>query len=237
MSRELRQVVASLAWLRIDEYFHSTESSFSSNREIVPLLKLVTIFDPSFTDAYLILAHHLAFNLGDRDGAISVIDEGISKNTSPPAPKLAELMFEAAWIRISLAHDTDETIALLSRGGKLVTRDCDPDNTALAMRLLDRLEKARSGKGFVLTAPPRAADAEFLKGLCGHEDDHEGDAGHEEDHDEGHSHIFAGQNPWHVPDNFRRLRNATAAYFVIAFFLLAASASTRGRKGKKEKAE
>ncbi len=135
MSKELRQIAASYLWLRVDEYFHSTAVKMSENSEIVPLFKLVTIFDPSFIDAYIVLAHHLAFHLDKIENSLMVLKEAINNNLHPPAPRLSELYFQAGWIYAMLKKETNEAILMLDAGQKYMNSECDQDNAHLALRL------------------------------------------------------------------------------------------------------
>lgn len=195
MSKELRQVAASYLWLRVDEYFHSTAVKLSANTEIVPLFKLVTIFDSSFIDAYLVLAHHLAFHLKKTDGALEVLKDGVANNLKPPAPRLSELYFEAGWIYALLKNDTAEAILALTEGERYLTKECDADNAHLAIRLLKYLDKTMP-ENFDINAYRRTMSNEDVHrkleemNICagGHDHDHGHDAeGH--DHDEpGHVH-------------------------------------------------
>ncbi len=217
MSRELRQVVASYVWLRIDEYFHSTQTPLRYNREIVPLLKLVTIFDETFIDAYFILAHHLAFHLKNHGPAVELLKEGISRNIKPLNPRISELYFEAGWILSLDLNETAEAILTLREGKKYLTDQCDYDNAHLALKLLDYLERSSSGEAVILKMFPKAYDEkESFDELMGHEEESkDGHGAHDDDHE---SHLYFGQNPWHNPDTVKKIQNSIVFYF--SFFLI-----------------
>ena len=218
MSRELRQVVASCVWLRIDEYFHSTGTPLRTNREIVPLLKLVTIFDGSFIDAYFILAHHLSFHLANHRPAVELLNEGIARNKSPLNPRISELYFEAGWILSMNLNDTAEAIFNLREGKKYLTDQCDYDNAHLALKLLDYLERTAKGESGIVKMAPRTYDknASFKQLMNCEDEEKEGEhAGHDEEHE---SHLYFGQNPWHNPGAVKNLENSIVFYF--SFFVI-----------------
>ncbi len=245
MSKELRQVAASYIWLRVDEYFHSTAVKFRENTEIVPLLKLVTIFDSSFIDAYLILAHHLAFHLEKPGRALAVLKEGIESNLTPPASRLSELYFESGWIHAILNNETNEAILALEAGQKYLSADCDKDNAHLAMKLMQFLKNSLREDFDINSYRTDINRAEILKKFEGggeldhhnHGDEHSG--GHEHIHGHGgciHSHSdgpgseefarehqYAGDNPWHNPFLCSRLKSGV--YFYVSLFIFFFSAA------------
>ncbi|HOT74460.1 MAG TPA: hypothetical protein PK467_01630 [Candidatus Wallbacteria bacterium] len=226
MSKELRQVAASYLWLRVDEYFHSAAVRMSENREIIPLIKLVTIFDHSFIEAYLVLAHHLAYHLDKKDMAIEVLNEGIENNLNPPASRLSELYFEAGWINATLLKDTKEAILSLAAGKKYLSDDCDIDNASLALRLLNYLKNSQKDIFDMDTYRKTISDKDIYAKLesLGREaeEQHDGEDGHATDIEgPADEHRYAGQNPWQNPFLSARLTKAAYVYaFMLACFLL-----------------
>ncbi|OQA79882.1 MAG: hypothetical protein BWY32_01424 [bacterium ADurb.Bin243] len=229
MSKELRQVAASYLWLRVDEYFHSAAVRMSENREIIPLIKLVTIFDHSFIEAYLVLAHHLAYHLEKKDMAVAVLNEGIENNLHPPASRLSELYFEAGWINATLLKDTREAILSLMEGQKYLSVDCDVDNAHLASRLLNYLKNSAKDSFDLDSYSKNISDKDIYAKLellaRTAEENHDHENGHDHDHDHGGSsaneHRYAGQNPWQNPFLSARLAKASYFYaFMLACFLL-----------------
>ena len=251
MSKELRQVAASYLWLRVDEYFHSTAVKFRENTEIVPLFKLVTVFDSSFIDAYLILSHHLAFHLQKPAKALAVLKDGIENNLTPPASRLSELYFESGWIHAILNNETNEAILALEAGQKYLSADCDADNAHLAMRLLHFLKNSVKSDFDIDFYRANINRAEILKKFEGseiaHHHNHDHDRGHEHEHEHEHAHDhgyggcihshdgepgseefarehqYAGHNPWHNPFLCSRLRSGV--YFYISLFIIFFSAA------------
>ncbi len=246
MSKELRQVAASYLWLRVDEYFHSTAVKFRENTEIVPLFKLVTIFDSSFIDAYLILSHHLAFHLQKPDKALAVLKEGIENNLNPPDSRLSELYFESGWIHAILNNETGEAIIALEAGRKHLSSDCDKDNAHLAMRLLQYLKNSLRDDFNIDSYRNNINRAAILKKFeVGEDREHHHQHGDEHNHEQGHihghggcihshtdepgfeefarEHQYAGHNPWHNPYLCSRLKSGV--YFYISLFIFFFSAA------------
>lgn len=245
MSKELRQVAASYLWLRVDEYFHSTAVKFRHNTEIVPLFKLVTIFDSSFIDAYLILSHHLAFHLEKPAQALAVLKEGIENNLTPPDSRLSELYFESGWIQAIINNETNEAILALEAGQKNLSADCDKDNAHLAMKLLQYLKNSLRDDFDINSYRTDINRATILKKFEGggeldhhnHGDEHSGGHGHIHGHggcihshsDEPGSeefareHQYAGLNPWHNPFLCSRLKSGVYLYISLFIFFLSAT--------------
>lgn len=150
MTKESRQIIASYFWLRCDEYFHSTATSLRGNSEIVPLLKIAVIFDPSLVDAYTVLSYHLSTNLDKPKEALETITEAIEKNTDmktglPLNTRISELYVQAAFISYFDFHKTSETIILTQNAIKYKTDECDDDTMRFASILHNYLEAHSSG--------------------------------------------------------------------------------------------
>jgi hypothetical protein len=221
MSKELRQVAASYLWLRVDEYFHSTAVKFRKNTEIVPLFKLVTVFDSSFIDAYLLLAHHLAFHLEKPGLALAVLKEGIENNLTPPASKLSELYFESGWIHAIINNETNEAILALEAGQKYLDADCDKDNAHLAMRLMQFLKNSIRTDFDINFYRANLTRANMQKKIEESEAAHHNECEHNHEHDvNDHEHEYAGHNPWHNPFLCSRLKSGVYLYMslLVIFF-------------------
>lgn len=92
----MREAVASMLWVRADEFFHSGQYE-----AILPLVRLVTWLDPQQIDVYSTGAWHLDYNFVDQEQrsdrryippAIALLEEGIRNN-----PGIFDLYFELAW--------------------------------------------------------------------------------------------------------------------------------------------
>lgn len=53
-----RKVAANFVWLQVDKYWHQ-----GYNQRMIPLMKTCVALDPSFVDAYLLGAWHMAYNM------------------------------------------------------------------------------------------------------------------------------------------------------------------------------
>ena len=93
---ELRYTVAALLWMKTDYYQHEYEfsgKSFQTNEPIMPLIRLITILDPHFIQAYDFGAYHLAVNLKKKEESIKFIKEGLDNN-----PEAFELNWEYGFL-------------------------------------------------------------------------------------------------------------------------------------------
>lgn len=224
MTREMRQLLASYTWLRIDQYFHSTGLKMRENTEIVPLLRLVTLFDPSFVDAYIVLACHLADHLGRKREALEIIREGIKNNMGdggkPLSPRVSELYFGAGWIFFTHFHETAEAALSISQGRKYLTPECDTDDVYLAGKLLDYIARNSTEELAAAVKMPE-------KTIEGGGQSHSGEPAQESRDDDGcddPDHAFAGQNPWHDPGTRDDLSRVTGVYIVLSVFVFAGAA-------------
>lgn len=93
----LREAVASMLWVRADEFFHNGEYE-----AILPLVRMVTWLDPQQIDVYSTGAWHLDYNFTDEEQrsdrryippAIALLKEGIENN-----PEIWDLRFDLGWM-------------------------------------------------------------------------------------------------------------------------------------------
>jgi len=99
----LREVAASLLWLRIEDYFHSGQ-----HERIAPLIRIITWLDPHFIEAYSSGAWQLAWNSEDWrliPSAEEFLEEGIKNN-----PDKYELYADMAWLYYDKLKDYDKAI-------------------------------------------------------------------------------------------------------------------------------
>jgi len=231
MTLELRQIIASITWLRVDEYFHSSARSMRYNTEIVPLLRLVTLFDHSFVDAYLVLAFHLADHLNRQREALEILKEGIAGNLRPDgrptSGKISELFFEAGWINVTHFHDTSEAAANIVMGEKFITPECDTDNVFLARKLLyyirgnsteeikfDLKPKMIGGLNFDGGATAAISLAESVSAESAVKKSEGGEDG------TGVSDLYAGRNPWNNPGLRKDLKCLSLVYVLASLIFL-----------------
>lgn len=99
----LREVAASLLWLKIEDYFHSGE-----HEKIAPLIRIITWLDPHFIEAYSSGAWQLAWNSEDWrliPSAEEFLREGIKNN-----PDKYELYADMGWLYYDKVKDYDKAI-------------------------------------------------------------------------------------------------------------------------------
>jgi tetratricopeptide (TPR) repeat protein len=108
----LREVAASLLWMKIEDYFHSGE-----HEKIPPLIRIITWLDPHFVEAYSSGAWQLAWNSEDWrliPSAEAFLEEGIKNN-----PDKYELYADMGWLYYDKIKDYDKAIVWYKRASAL----------------------------------------------------------------------------------------------------------------------
>lgn len=108
----LREVAASLLWLKIEDYFHSGE-----HEKIAPLIRIITWLDPHFIEAYSSGAWQLAWNSEDWrliPSAEEFLKEGIKNN-----PDKYELYADMGWLYYDKVKDYEKAIEWYKKAAAL----------------------------------------------------------------------------------------------------------------------
>jgi len=102
---QIKSFVAGVLRITADEYMHIgptkkakqnfVAGSFAGNTEIMSLLELSVILEPTNTDMYAVMSHNLALYLNRFDDAIKLLHRGIQANKN--APDLHKLYGAAAY--------------------------------------------------------------------------------------------------------------------------------------------
>lgn len=93
---ELRYTAAAVLWMKTDYYHHEYEFrgiDYRTNESLMPLIRLITILDPHFVQAYDFGAYHLAVNLKKKKESMKFLQEGITNN-----PEAFELVWEYGFL-------------------------------------------------------------------------------------------------------------------------------------------
>ena len=93
---EFRTVMARYLWFKMDLYhevLEGTESNQAQQDQIIPLLRMVSLLDPSITDSYDLMAWEMAGTHQDPTQALVLLAEGLKKN-----PKSWPLAFRKSLI-------------------------------------------------------------------------------------------------------------------------------------------
>lgn len=93
---EFRTILARYLWFKMDLYHEVLDTqSVASERqtEVIPLLRMVSLLDPSIVESYDNLAWDLYKGQEESQQALSILDEGIQRN-----PDSFQLHFRAAGI-------------------------------------------------------------------------------------------------------------------------------------------
>lgn len=109
LAGQFRKVIAGAIWVKADAYHHEFikhNRHWTSNHELIPMMRAVTTLDPSFTEAYASGAWMMALYQKKPDDAKAYLREGIRNN--PGSSGLYETMAVIHWkcdkdIRASLA--------------------------------------------------------------------------------------------------------------------------------------
>lgn len=91
---EFKTVLARYLWFRMDLFHEVLDDQGvdpEKQKEVLPLLRMVTLLDPSMTDSYDQIVWDIYKGTGDYETAMSLLDEGLEKN-----PKSYELTFRKA---------------------------------------------------------------------------------------------------------------------------------------------
>ena len=93
---EIKTVLARYLWFRMDLFHEVLDEQgvvASKQAEVLPLLRMVTLLDPSMTDSYDQIVWDLYRGHNDVDKAMEILEEGLKRN-----PKSYELTFRKALI-------------------------------------------------------------------------------------------------------------------------------------------
>lgn len=99
----IREVLASLMWVRADDYFHRGEY-----RPIISMVRQITAIDPHQLDVYATGAWHMAYNFMDKrliaDG-VEFLEEGCKNNDS-----VYDLFFELGYMHYDKTKNYPEAV-------------------------------------------------------------------------------------------------------------------------------
>jgi hypothetical protein len=94
----MRQVAASLLWVKTDDYFHEGQYE-----PILRMVRLITTIDPHQVDVYTTGAWHMAYNFMDKRlirAGLEFLQEGVENN-----PSIYDLYFESGWTNMDKMKD------------------------------------------------------------------------------------------------------------------------------------
>ena len=113
---ELRYTAAALLWMKTDYYHHEYEFAgkpLNINEPIMPLIRLITLLDPHFVQAYDFGAYHLAVNLRMYKESMNFLKEGLTYN-----PNSFELNWEYGFL-LYMAKNYSEALPYLLKAREL----------------------------------------------------------------------------------------------------------------------
>jgi len=103
---EVKTVMARYLWFRMDLFHEVLDTqgvAAEKQAEVLPLLRIITLLDPSLTDSYDQIVWDLYKGHNDVETAFEILDEGLRRN-----PESYELNFRKALL-LFLEEDYDET--------------------------------------------------------------------------------------------------------------------------------
>ncbi|MDO8588705.1 MAG: hypothetical protein Q7T82_16880 [Armatimonadota bacterium] len=83
LAGEFRSVIANFLWIKVERYHHEfiqTNADWRANKDMLPLIKMITDLDPHFTEAYLCGSWMLSMGLDRPDEGIAFAKEGVRNN-------------------------------------------------------------------------------------------------------------------------------------------------------------
>ncbi|MCD6310479.1 MAG: tetratricopeptide repeat protein, partial [Candidatus Eremiobacteraeota bacterium] len=143
---ELRYTLAAVLWMKCDHYHHEFEVEHHGNPfknpPMLQLMKMVTVLDPHFEQAYSVTAYDLAVSFDKKEEALKFINEGIKNN-----PESRLLFWDKGFILFHF-QEYREAIAPLTIAFQRSTKRFDKLNSArlLAHSYLKLGDKARAKK-------------------------------------------------------------------------------------------
>lgn len=123
LAGEFRTVAANLLWIKADKYHHEFighGGNWNENKDLLPLIKLITELDPHFIEAYLTGSWMLATGLEKHDAAVRYLREGISNN-----PKSFELYEGLATLYARRLSDPQKSLQCFEKALYLARDDFD----------------------------------------------------------------------------------------------------------------
>jgi hypothetical protein len=130
-----REIMASLLWIRTDDYFHRGEY-----RPIIRLVKLITTIDPHQIDVYATGAWHMSYNFMDkrliREG-LEFLADGVKNN-----PNIYDLWFEAGYQHMDKTHNFPEAIKWYKQALTKKTTEGKPAPMYVGFQLAHAFEKS-----------------------------------------------------------------------------------------------
>lgn len=113
----LRTFAAAVMWNRIEPQFHHYygDVSISKQTYLLPSLKIISILDPQFTQAYYISSYVVTKNVGAEEG-LDVARDGVAAN-----PKSG--LLRANVVQLLFIQDKEKNRAELLRRGREIMQD------------------------------------------------------------------------------------------------------------------
>jgi len=120
---QFRTVLANMLWMKADQYHHEFiehNPHWTQNRDVLPLMKMVTVMDPHFVQAYTNAAWMLGLYQNRPAEARAFLLEGLRWN--PSSSEIYETLAILAWRN---DHNPRATLRYLERARACARTDFD----------------------------------------------------------------------------------------------------------------
>jgi len=144
LAGEFRTVAANLLWMKAEVYHHEFirhGGDWNENKDILPLIKLITDLDPHFVEAYLTGAWMLATGLDRKRDALAYLQEGILNN-----PKSYELYEEVGTLYARQLEEPRKGLPFLEKAFSLARDDFDRKRLGRLVRTVRRICREEESK-------------------------------------------------------------------------------------------
>lgn len=136
LTGEFRAVAANLLWLKVDKYHHEyaeRHANWTEDSDVMPLIRLITMLDPHFAEAYLTGAWMLATGLNRVREAEAFVREGIRNN-----PRNAEMHSELAILYARRSHNLKLALVEARQAVRLAKDPFQRENAERLCRAIER---------------------------------------------------------------------------------------------------
>jgi tetratricopeptide (TPR) repeat protein len=130
-----REIMASLLWIRTDDYFHRGEY-----RPIIRMVKLITTIDPHQIDVYATGAWHMSYNFMDKRliaEGLAFLADGVKNNSN-----IYDLYFESGYTHMDKTKEFAKAIDWFRQAESKITTDRKPAPPYVGNQLAHAYERS-----------------------------------------------------------------------------------------------
>jgi len=146
LAGEFRSVIANVLWIKVEAYHHEyirTNTDWRADKNVLPLIKIITDLDPHFVEAYLCGSWMLCKGLRRTHEGLAYLNEGLMNN---PSSREINEQFAVLYAR-DLGHPS-KALPYLRRAYELAQDDWDRN------RLRRLIKRAKEMAAYELAGKP-----------------------------------------------------------------------------------